>query len=106
MNFVTPHGVLECTALTRSTMYRLMKAGSFPAKVSMGGHAIAWDKYEVEIWMEQCINGEVNRTNQRQQTKVRQRSYRGYDPDNINKTLTVKRDKHVSIQSSRGYAEG
>lgn len=55
MKFITLHEVLQHTALTRSTMYRLMDAGKFPAKISLGGRAVAWDKCEVEAWMEQCV---------------------------------------------------
>lgn len=55
MKFITLHEVLERTALTRSTMYRLIEAGRFPAKVSLGGRAIAWDKHEIQAWMEQCV---------------------------------------------------
>lgn len=53
MQFITLKEVLERTALTRTTLYRLMAAGKFPEKVSLGGTAVAWDKYEIEMWMEQ-----------------------------------------------------
>lgn len=52
MQFITLKEVLERTALSRTTMYRLMAAGKFPNKVSLGAQAVAWDKYEIEMWME------------------------------------------------------
>ncbi len=39
------------TGLKRSHIYALMKAGSFPQSVPLGGRAVAWIESEVDNWI-------------------------------------------------------
>lgn len=37
--------------LGRSTIYRWMAEGKFPKPVQLGGYAVAWAEYDVELWI-------------------------------------------------------
>ena len=43
--------VLTRTALGRSTIYRLMREGSFPEPLRIGARAVRWRQSEVEDWV-------------------------------------------------------
>ncbi|WP_245610780.1 helix-turn-helix transcriptional regulator [Xenophilus azovorans] len=42
--------VLRMTALSRSSLYRRIAAGTFPAPVSLGGSAKGWRRTDLEQW--------------------------------------------------------
>ena len=46
------------TGLARSTIYDRIKAGSFPAQVSLGARAVGWLESDIEAW----ISGQVKRS--------------------------------------------
>ncbi len=39
------------TGLTRSTIYRLMRAGEFPEPLKLGPRAVRWRATEIESWI-------------------------------------------------------
>lgn len=39
------------TGLSRSTIYLRIKAGEFPAQVSLGARAVGWLEAEIERWI-------------------------------------------------------
>jgi prophage regulatory protein len=39
------------TGLARSTIYERIKAGEFPAQISLGARAVGWLEAEVEAWI-------------------------------------------------------
>ena len=39
------------TGLTRSTIYRLMRAGAFPEPLKIGPRAVRWRATEIESWI-------------------------------------------------------
>ena len=43
--------VLELTGLSRSTLDRRIKAGTFPAGVKLGDRARGWRLSQIEEWM-------------------------------------------------------
>jgi len=47
--------VLARTALANSTLYRLMKDGTFPQSVQIGPRSVAWVEDEVDQWIQQRI---------------------------------------------------
>ncbi len=49
------------TGLARSTIYDRIKAGSFPAQVSLGARAVGWLASDIEGW----ISAQVNRSRAR-----------------------------------------
>ena len=42
--------VLHATGLGRSTLYRLVAAGSFPAPIRLGARAVAWRWVDIDHW--------------------------------------------------------
>jgi len=48
--FYRMHDVLRMTALSRSSLYRRIAAGTFPAPVSLGGAAKGWRRRGLEQW--------------------------------------------------------
>ena len=47
--------VLERTGLSRSTLYRKLQRGSFPAQVRISERCIGWRESEVERWLSNPI---------------------------------------------------
>lgn len=45
--------VMRLTGLSRSTIYRMVNRGEFPAPVEDGQRAVAWRKREVVDWIEE-----------------------------------------------------
>jgi len=43
------------TGLSRSTLYAKVKAGEFPAPVSLGARAVGWIEGEVDAWLSQRV---------------------------------------------------
>ncbi|MDE3261204.1 MAG: AlpA family transcriptional regulator [Acidobacteriota bacterium] len=43
--------VLDCTGLSRSTLYELIREGSFPKPVRLGAQAAGWYEAEVDGWI-------------------------------------------------------
>lgn len=39
------------TGLSRSTIYERIRAGAFPAPISLGGKAVGWIEHEVNRWL-------------------------------------------------------
>lgn len=44
--------VCRRTGLSRATLYRYVKAGSFPRPIPLGPRAVGWIEAEVEKWIE------------------------------------------------------
>ena len=45
--------VLSITGLSHSTLYYLMKEGTFPKQVKIGARAVAWRKSDIDAWLAQ-----------------------------------------------------
>lgn len=45
--------VIELTGLGKTTVYRLMKTGEFPASVKIGANSTAWRVAEVLAWVDE-----------------------------------------------------
>jgi prophage regulatory protein len=43
--------VLERTGLSRSTLYRKLQCGSFPAQVRISERCIGWRESDIERWL-------------------------------------------------------
>ena len=41
------------TGLSRSTIYLRVKAGTFPAPISLGTRAVGWIESEIQQWLEE-----------------------------------------------------
>lgn len=44
--------VMRISALSRSTIYRRVAEGRFPAPVHLGGRASAWSSFELQAWID------------------------------------------------------
>lgn len=44
--------VIERTGLSRTTIWRREKGGSFPKRVRLGDNSVAWREEEIEDWIE------------------------------------------------------
>lgn len=52
MRFIKLREVMEITSLARSTVYKFVAEGRFPAQVALGGNCVAWVENEVVEWVE------------------------------------------------------
>lgn len=43
--------IVQITALSRSSIYRRIAAGDFPAQVSLGGRATGWRREDLQEWI-------------------------------------------------------
>ncbi|MBS9404816.1 AlpA family transcriptional regulator [Halomonas sp. TRM85114] len=48
--------VLDKTSLSKSSLYRLIKAGKFPPPVPLTGRAVAWLESEIDEWIDYQVN--------------------------------------------------
>lgn len=44
------------TGLSRATIYRHVRAGTFPKPFKIGARAVAWDAGEVNKWLADCLS--------------------------------------------------
>ncbi len=51
MRFIRLPEVMSKTGLARSTIYKLISAGDFPAQVALGARAVAWLESDIHGWM-------------------------------------------------------
>lgn len=45
------------TGLSRSTIYKFMKDGTFPKAVKIGPRAVGWRQADIEDWLSNLTNG-------------------------------------------------
>ena len=58
-DFLTLREVMEVTKMGKSTIYRLVGNGHFPAPVKWGERAVRWDARELEAWTKSRPRAEV-----------------------------------------------
>lgn len=49
--------VLAITGLSKSTVYSMAKAGTFPSPVKLGARAVAWPSHLVQQWLADRLGG-------------------------------------------------
>lgn len=54
-SFIKLEMVKARTGLSKSSIYAMMKAGSFPKNISIGKRAVAWVELEIQQWIENKI---------------------------------------------------
>lgn len=45
--------VIRLTSLSKTTIYRLIKAGEFPKAIKITARRVAWRAAEINCWLEQ-----------------------------------------------------
>ena len=53
---ISGSAVSDRTSLSRTTLWRKVKAGEFPAPVRLTTHRVAWREDEVAGWIAGCIS--------------------------------------------------
>lgn len=54
----TPGGeVKDKVGLSRTAIYKLIAAGAFPRQISIGPRTVAWSQDDLEVWIEERLNG-------------------------------------------------
>jgi len=53
--------VVNVVGLSRVTVWRMERAGKFPARIQLGERAVGWRRADVEKWIESrpTVGGEV-----------------------------------------------
>ena len=54
--FLRMRAVVHLSGLGRSTIYRLVAEGKFPAPVKLASRAVAWRRVDLERWSEERPN--------------------------------------------------
>jgi prophage regulatory protein len=62
--------VLERAGLSRSTIYRKMKDGTFPSQVKISEHCSGWRESEINRWMADPVNYREDQRNRSNESKV------------------------------------
>ncbi|CAN2528752.1 helix-turn-helix transcriptional regulator [Burkholderia pseudomallei] len=44
--------VLDCVGVKKTTLYRWIKEGNFPAPIQLGARSVGWRQCDVEQWIE------------------------------------------------------
>lgn len=51
MKILTIKNVCEITSISRATIYRLISAGEFPAKVQLSPRRVGWREADIQNWL-------------------------------------------------------
>lgn len=51
---IRPRNIPTITGLSRTTIWRLMKANKFPQTVQLSAGAVGWRMSEVQAWLDAC----------------------------------------------------
>ncbi|MDB9945046.1 AlpA family phage regulatory protein [Ascidiaceihabitans sp.] len=54
LELMTIHEVVVASKISKPTIYRLMKSGSFPRPVKLSPNRVAWRKIEILAWLNAC----------------------------------------------------
>lgn len=52
-------GVCAVVGLSKSQIYRMIRAGDFPAGISLGANSVAWPTDQVQAWIAEKISASV-----------------------------------------------
>ena len=51
--YKTRHEIEKLLKISRTTIYRWLKEGKFPAPIHLGANMVRWKTSDIEIWMMQ-----------------------------------------------------
>lgn len=57
--------LIENIRLKRSTIYKAIKDGTFPAPISLGARAVGWRVEDVDAWLESRVSTHVVKAEKR-----------------------------------------
>ena len=61
MRFLNKNDVIKITALSPSSIDRMVRDGRFPHPYPIGTRRVAWADFEVYEWMNECLKREYVR---------------------------------------------
>ena len=61
-NLLNINQVIEKIGLSRQTIYRKIKEGTFPEQIALSVGRVAWAEHEIDQWIEQKIARKRRRT--------------------------------------------
>lgn len=53
-------GVKSMTGLSRSSIYLMMRAGTFPKNISLGARAVGWLESDIQAWIDSRITASIH----------------------------------------------
>ena len=53
--------VIHMVGMSRPSVYRMVKAGTFPQQVTLSPGTVGWIRSEVEAWLEKRMSSRVSR---------------------------------------------
>lgn len=53
-------GVCVMVGLSKSQIYRLIRAGEFPSGISLGANSVAWSAEQVHAWVAEKISASTH----------------------------------------------
>ncbi|MCC5888646.1 MAG: AlpA family transcriptional regulator [Gammaproteobacteria bacterium] len=72
MRIMRLRSVMGMTGLARSTIYKYIAKGIFPAPIPLGARAVGWLESEVEGWIRNCAAQRAAPQNKSTATEARQ----------------------------------
>lgn len=58
--FIRQKNMLPMLPFSAPTLWRMVKAGTFPKPIKLGERITAWHIEEVQAWIDEKIKGELN----------------------------------------------
>lgn len=55
IEFIRLPEVLQITGMGTTTIYKMVKLGTFPRQVALGGRSVAWVRSEIQEWAQSRI---------------------------------------------------
>ncbi|MFL1557951.1 helix-turn-helix transcriptional regulator [Pseudomonas sp. O11] len=52
--------VLQLVGLSKTQVYRLARAGEFPAPVRLGANSVAWPATHIQAWIDDKVSGSAD----------------------------------------------
>mgnify|MGYP006284907555 CR=1 FL=1 len=55
MQFIKLPDVMGITRLSKSSIYRAMRDGTFPSAIHISKRSVAWNDSDIQQWMQRCM---------------------------------------------------
>lgn len=57
MAILRTNDVIQLTGLSRSTLWRLERAGNFPERIQLGANSVGWLEADINAWLDSRPRG-------------------------------------------------
>ena len=55
-HIIRTNELAERLGVSRTTLWRWMRAGSLPPKIQLGSNSVGWDSREIDRWLESRVS--------------------------------------------------